>query len=118
MFSLHDSMQIFERGRCLCMQIIRQGTQTEGLGSPLTVRGLLPTLGAVMLLSDSTSYVLCVAAQDTTTFRNVQREVKVLPFTTKDVTPPRITAVLDSVACDRYEPSRMPTPTFQNTMLS
>lgn len=90
------------------MQVIGQGLQSEGLGSPFTVRGLLSTTSAVTVLTDSTSYILCVAAQDTTSYKNVQQQVQVLPFVTLDVTPPSITPVLNSIKCDRYKSCTAP----------
>ena len=52
-------------------------------------------------MQDNTDYLLCVAAEDTTTYHNRQPVGLAMPFSILDVTPPNITTS-GNVTCDRY----------------
>lgn len=59
-----------------------------------------------MPLQDNSKYLLCLAAEDTTSFRNRQAAALSLAFSTLDVTPPVLVAAVvagtdGSVTCDR-----------------
>ncbi len=62
---------------------------------------------APLLPQDNSDYLLCLAAEDTTSFKNRQAVVLSVPFSTPDITPPVVlTAIVagtdGDASCDRY----------------
>ncbi|GAX72759.1 hypothetical protein CEUSTIGMA_g215.t1 [Chlamydomonas eustigma] len=82
------------------------GTHGVTVGKPFLFSSLSRVTTTINKLQDASNYTLCIAAQDTTTFKNKQLVPLQLFFSTPDVTPPVLHVIIvagtdGNVTCDR-----------------